>query len=76
MICSQSLIENIEEAKIGENNWDFKSEHNPININLSWVEERKHRRKTQCSRQSLPKGKILQTQEHCTIFETMLERLI
>ena len=76
VICSQSLIENIDKVNIGEHNWDLKSDHNPIYIKLSWVEERQHKRKTQCSLKSLPRGKILLTQENCTIFKTMLERLI
>ena len=37
VICSQSLIEKIDEVKIGEHNWDLKSDHNPIYMNLSWV---------------------------------------
>ena len=76
VICSQSLIEKIGEVKIGEHNWDLKSDHNSIYMKLSWVEEMQHKRKTQCSRQSLPRGKIILTQENCTIFKTMLERLI
>lgn len=40
VICSQSLIERIDEVKIGENRWDLKSNHNPIYKNLSWLEER------------------------------------
>ena len=46
VICSQSLIENIGKVKIGEHNWDLKSNHNPIYLKLSWVEERQHKRKT------------------------------
>ena len=76
VMCSQSLIEKINRVNIGEHIWDFKSDHNPIYIRLSWLEERQHMRKTQCSRQSLSRGKILLTQENFTIFKTMLERLI
>lgn len=35
VICSQSLIERIDEVKIGEHIWDLKSHHNPIYIKLS-----------------------------------------
>lgn len=76
MMCSQSLIEKIDEVKIGEHIWELKSDHNPIYISLTWLEERQYRRKTQCSRKSLLRGKFLLTQENCTIFNTMLARLI
>ena len=76
VMCSQSLIEKIDEVSIGEHIWDLKSDHNPIYIRLSWLEERQHERETQCSRQSLSRGKILLTRENCTIFKTMFERLI
>ena len=56
VIFSQSLIENIDEVKIGEHIWDLKLDHNPIYIKLSWLEERKHGRKNQCSQQSLSMG--------------------
>ena len=38
VIFSQRLIEKIDKVKFGEHNWDLKLEHNPIHINLSWVE--------------------------------------
>ena len=76
VIFSQILIERIDEVKMGEHMWDLKSDHNLIYIKLSWLEERQHRRKTQCSRQSISRGKILLTQENCTIFKTILERSI
>ena len=76
VICSQILIENIDEFKIGEHIWDLKSDHNPIYIKLSWLEERQNRRKIQCSQKSASRGKILLTQKNCTIFKTMLRRSI
>lgn len=46
VIYSQSLIDKIDEVKIEEHIWDLKSDHNPIYIKLSWLEERHHKRKT------------------------------
>jgi len=37
VFCSQRLLENIDKVKIGEHNWDLKSDHNPIYMKLSWV---------------------------------------
>ena len=34
VMCSQSLIEKIDEVSIGEHIWDLKSDHNPIFIRL------------------------------------------
>ena len=76
VIGSQSLIERIDEVKIEEHIWDLNLDHNPIYIKLSWLEERQNRRKTQCSQQPASRGKILLTQENCTIFKTMLRRSI
>ena len=45
VIGSQNLVEIIDEVEIGEHIWDLKSDHNPIYINLSWLEERHNRRK-------------------------------
>jgi len=76
VMCPQILIEKIDEISIGEHIWEFKPNCNPVYIRLPWLEGRKHRRKIQFLRQSLSSGKILLTQENCTIFKTMLEILI
>jgi hypothetical protein len=65
----------MEEVLIGEQLWELKSDHRPIYLSFTWVEQQQSGTKNQCIQQPPSKGRILLTQKNFNTFKIALERL-
>jgi hypothetical protein len=63
------------EVLIGEQMWELKSDHRPIYLSFTWVEQKQSGTKNQCIQQSPSKGSFHLTQKNCNSFKILLERL-
>jgi hypothetical protein len=62
----------MEGVLIGEQLWELKSDHKPIYLSLTRVEQQQHGTKNQHIQQPPLRGRIMLTQKNCNTFEIML----
>jgi hypothetical protein len=74
-ICSHGLCEKMEEFLIGEQLWELKSDHKPIYLSLTWIEQQQHENKNQHIQQPPSKGRFMLTQKKGNTFKIALKRL-